>query len=153
MQDQPDLTDNRQYPTRPIVAVGVAVLQGDKCLLIKRGKSPRKGEWSLPGGKQELGETMKECAIREVSEETGLNIKLLGLIDTADYIERDPQDLVVTHYSLIDYAARVIDGELSPATDAVDAKFLDLAEIKSLALWPETQRIIAAALDRFGRKS
>lgn len=153
MQRQSDPNDSRRYPDRPIVAVGVVIIRDSKCLLIKRGKAPRENEWSLPGGKQELGETMTACAIREAKEETGLDIAILGLIDTVDYIEKDQDGTPVMHYSLIDYAAKIIDGELAAGSDAKDAKFFDLTEIKALALWPETERVITATLDQFGGKS
>ena len=80
---------SREYPSRPIAGVGVVVLRDDQVLMIRRGREPRMGQWSIPGGKQELGETWQETAIREVREETGVEIDVLGIVDVVDAIVRD----------------------------------------------------------------
>lgn len=80
---------NREYPDRPIAGVGVVVLKNDKVLMIRRGREPRAGQWSIPGGKQRLGETWHETAAREVREETGVEIEVIGLVDVVDAIVRD----------------------------------------------------------------
>ena len=79
----------REYPDRPFVGVGVVVWRDGKVLLVKRGQAPRRGHWSIPGGGQELGETLQEAACREVKEETGINIEVMGLIDVVDSIRQD----------------------------------------------------------------
>ena len=88
---------SRVYPDRPIVGIGVVVWRDDRVLLIRRGKPPRKGEWSLPGGAQELGETLIEAALREVFEETGLKAQRLSLINALDMIDRDDQGKIRHH--------------------------------------------------------
>jgi 8-oxo-dGTP diphosphatase len=136
-------SENRRYPK---VGVGAVVFKGDKLLLIKRGQPPKPGEWSLPGGKQELGETLKEAAAREVKEETGLTVNIGALIDAVDFIDRQ-DGAVAFHYSLIDYIAEFVAGEISPASDAIDAHFFSLEEALSLPLWTETKRIIQMAVE------
>ena len=102
---------SREYPDRPMVGVGVVVWRGPELLLIQRGKPPRKGAWSLPGGMQELGETVRETAVREVREETGLEIDLTHLIDVVDTITRDEDGRVRMQYTLVDFAAEWRAGE------------------------------------------
>tara|TARA_R110002110_G_scaffold415612_2_gene651549 strand:+ start:17565 stop:18122 length:558 start_codon:yes stop_codon:yes gene_type:complete len=80
---------SREYPSRPIAGVGVVVLRDDQVLMIRRGREPRMGQWSIPGGKQEVGETWHETAIREVREETGVEIDVIGIVDVVDAIVRD----------------------------------------------------------------
>ena len=79
----------REYPNRPFVGVGAVVWRNGKVLLAERAKSPRRGHWSIPGGAQELGETLREAVYREVCEETGIEIRILGLVDVVDTIRHD----------------------------------------------------------------
>jgi len=141
-------SENKRYPK---VGVGVVVFQDEKVLLIKRGKPPRAGEWSLPGGKQELGETLQEAAHREVKEETGISITITGLVDVVDFIDRGEDDIRF-HYSLIDFAAQYQGGTLAPASDAVEAKFFTLEDALALPLWTETKRILKKAAFMQARK-
>ena len=85
------MNDTRDYPDRPICGVGIVVFHQQKVLLIRRGKPPRQGEWSIPGGKQKLGETFQQAARREVQEETGLKLGPLMLVDVVDSIFKDSQ--------------------------------------------------------------
>lgn len=136
------MSDDRRYPTRPMVGVGVVVWKGDDVLLIRRGKPPRRGEWSLPGGLQELGETVAEAAAREVREETGVEITLGPLVDVVDGIRRDEEDRVVTHYTLVDFVAEWRAGEPCAGDDAMDCRWVPADAIESLLRWPETVRVI-----------
>ena len=145
--------DGRKYPSRPIVGVGVVILDADKVLLIKRGKPPRAGTWSLPGGAQESGETLKEAAIREIYEETNLKVEIIGLIDIVDSIRRDKKGDTEYHYTLIDFAARVTGGALRAGDDAIDSHWFTLQEIKELDIWSETKRIIRMATKQSGTNS
>ena len=121
-------------------------MRGDEVLLIRRGAPPRLGEWSLPGGRIEWGETAAQAALRELSEETAVEAQLLGLIDVVDglfaYEDR--------HYILVDYAARWTRGEPVAGDDAAAAQFFPLAEALALVPWDETRRIITAAREQFG---
>lgn len=139
------MPEGRLYPERPVAAVGAVVWRGERVLLIRRGKSPRAGQWSLPGGGQELGETAAEAARREVREETGLEISEPRLVDVVDSIERDASGRVRYHYTLIDFTAEWQTGELAAGSDAQDARWVDPADLGTYRLWPETLRIIEAA--------
>ncbi|WP_020399953.1 NUDIX hydrolase [Kordiimonas gwangyangensis] len=136
--------DARENPTRPIVGAGAVVMKDGQVLLIRRGKAPKLGSWSLPGGAQELGETIEETVIREVFEETGLEVRILAFLDVVDLIERDGDQLRY-HYTLVDYLAEPVGGTLRPGTDAADTRFFSLEETRALPLWSETHRIIELA--------
>ena len=129
---------------RPVPCAGVVCLRGGEVLLIRRGKPPREGEWSLPGGRMEMGEGVAETALRELAEETGVEAELLGLIDVVDYFHDGGQAV------LIDYAARWIAGEPTAGDDAMDARFFPIDEAMPLVSWDETRRVIALAIERFG---
>lgn len=138
---------SREYPERPVVGIGVVVLGADKVLLVRRAKPPREGQWSLPGGAQKLGETVFAAAVREVREETGLEVEVLGLVDVVDSIRNDETDRVHYHYTLVDVFAIVRDGALSAGGDAADAAWFDVADVAGLGLWSETERIIKLAVE------
>jgi 8-oxo-dGTP diphosphatase len=133
---------DRTYPTRPWSAVGVVVWKGDLVLLIQRGKEPRKGEWSIPGGSHDVGETVREAAVREVMEETGVRIALGPIIDVIDTIRRDPAGRVVTHFTLTDFAATWIDGEPVAGDDAMHAEWVPFPVALTRLSWSETARVI-----------
>jgi 8-oxo-dGTP diphosphatase len=137
--------ESRQYPLRPIVGIGVVVWHEDRVLLIRRDKPPRRGQWSLPGGAQQLGETLAEAACREVREEAGLEVELGAVVATLDLIERDPDGRVRYHYTLVDFTAEAASLALRPGSDAADARWFELSEIETLGLWSETVRIIRLA--------
>jgi ADP-ribose pyrophosphatase YjhB (NUDIX family) len=147
----------RDFPDRPIVGVGVVVWRGDRVLLIRRGKPPRAGQWSLPGGAQELGETVAATARREVLEETGLELSALELLTVVDLIEQaDPSatgpatgpDHYRYHYTLIDFVAEAAPGAPFAAGDAADVAWFERASLPGLGLWDETLRIIDLAARR-----
>lgn len=137
---------SREYPERPFVGVGAVILKGDRVLLIQRGKPPRVGQWSLPGGAQELGETVREAAAREVREETGIEAEIKGLIDVIDSIQHDGDGRVRLHYTLVDVWGEWRSGEPVAGDDAIGAAWLGLREIERLSLWSETMRVIRAAM-------
>jgi 8-oxo-dGTP diphosphatase len=139
---------SREYPGRPIVGVGVVVWHDDRVLLVRRGKPPRAGHWSLPGGAQQLGETVAEAARREVKEEVGLEVTLGDIVATIDLIERDEDDRIRYHYTLIDFVAEAPGAALRPGSDAADARWFGVAEIEALGLWSETVRVIKLAAER-----
>ncbi|MEL7031839.1 MAG: NUDIX hydrolase [Pseudomonadota bacterium] len=134
---------------RPVPAVGIVCFRGDEVLLIRRGTPPRRGEWSLPGGRIEPGEPVKTAALRELREETGVEADIVGLVDVVDAIfnNRDG-DLITRHYVLVDYAARWVAGAPVAGDDAAEARFFHQSELASLDLWDETMRVIDAAADR-----
>ncbi len=139
---------SRTYPSQPIVGVGVVVWHDDQVLLIKRGKPPRAGQWSLPGGAQLLGETLAEAAKREVREETGIDIRLGDIVATLDSIDRDHEGRVRHHYTLVDFVAEAEQTKLTAGDDAADARWFVRQDIKHLDLWSETVRIIDLAAEK-----
>ncbi len=139
----------RRYPPRPITGVGAVILNSEQILLIKRGKDPHQGSWSLPGGAQKLGETIFEAARREIREETGLKIEILGLIDVVDSIRRDNKGDIEFHYTLVDVAAKVLDGNLKAGGDAQNCRWFTLNEIEAMDIWSETKRVIGLATTQF----
>ena len=138
---------DRLYPDRPIVGVGVVVFRGDDVLLIKRAKPPVSDRWSIPGGAQEIGETVRETALREVAEETGLEVEILDLIDVVDGITRDEGGRAKYHYTLVDFVARWLSGEARAASDAAAARWVSHDALDGIALWDETRRIVARAAE------
>lgn len=132
-------------PERPLIGVGVVALRDGRVLLVRRGKPPRLGEWSLPGGRQELGETVEEAAVREVREETRLAITGVRFLTVVDLIERDGAGVVTTHYTLIDFVALAGPGEAVPGDDAAAVGWFTRAETAGLRLWRETERVIELA--------
>ncbi len=140
----------REYLERPVIGVGVVVLRARETLLVRRSRPPRQGQWSLPGGLQKLGETVFETACREVAEETGVVVRPLGLIDVIDLIERDPDGRAVRyHYTLVDVAACWQSGDAVAATDAAAVAWTDVDDLRSFALWSETERIIRLAHEKW----
>jgi len=130
----------------PVLAVAAVIWNAHgKVLLIRRTKEPRKGQWSLPGGKVEFGETLKEAVMREVLEETGLTVKLAGVAGIAETICDASVGAANAHFVMIDYSATVVSGEAMAQSDAADATWFTRAEIDALPLWSETRRIIAAS--------
>lgn len=121
---------------RPLAVAGAIVWRGDDVLLIRRGKPPREGEWSIPGGHIEWGETTIEAVLREVREETGCAIDVLALCDVVEFI--DP----TRHLVLIDYTARWTDGDPAPGDDATDCRFVPFDEIGDYGLWDVTLAMI-----------
>lgn len=121
----------RQYPKQPIVGLGVVLLRGDEVLLIKRGRPPAQGAWSLPGGAQELGETAKEGARRELLEETGLTAGPLTLVGQADSIHHDAQGKVEYHYTILDFAGVYLGGVAKAGDDVTDIAWVNLGNLSN----------------------
>jgi 8-oxo-dGTP diphosphatase len=144
MTDQ-DTPDPRAYPDRPYVGVGAVIFRGDEVLLAMRGKLPRRNDWSIPGGAQEIGETYVETAIREVMEETGLEIEVTGLVDVVDAINRDEEGRVRYHYTLVDVVAEWKSGEAVAKDDLADAKWVKISEIDDFDLREATRDVIRMA--------
>ena len=140
------MTDSREYPSRPICAVGVVVRKDDSVLLIQRGNPPRRGSWSLPGGAVELGELVREAARREVLEECGIEVDLGELIDAVDLTHKDDEGQLQFHYVVIDFAGRYASGTLHAASDVLDARWVAPGDLGAYDLPAKTQQVIDRAM-------
>ena len=138
----------RAYPDRPYVGVGVVIFRGDQVLLAQRGKPPREIFWSIPGGAQELDETVREAGLREVKEETDLEVEILGLIDVVDSITRDPDGRVEFHYTLVDFFAEWRSGEAVAGDDCPEVCWADLDDLERYGLREATLEIINLAAQK-----
>lgn len=136
---------SREYPDRPFVGIGVVVLKPDQVLLVRRGKAPNWGRWSLPGGAQELGETAETAARRELLEETALEVGPLHLAANVDAIHHDDSGRIRFHYTIIDFAAAWIAGDPRPGDDVSDLTWAPLDRLDDYDLWSEAHRVIAIA--------
>lgn len=131
----------------PRAAASMAVFRDGHVLLVERGKGPRRGIWSLPGGHIEPGETAREAALRELAEETGVSADLHGLVDVHDVIYRDDGGSLTVHYVLTVYWGRWREGEPRAGSDSADARFVPLAEIGRYPLTPGAAALIRRAAD------
>jgi ADP-ribose pyrophosphatase len=129
------------YPLTPRVGVGAITLQDGKVLLVKRGIEPAYGLWAIPGGTLKLGETLQECAARELLEETGITIKVGACVYVFDLLERDDKGKIKFHFVVVDFAADYISGEPKGADDALEARWLSPEELSNL---PVSQNTLAA---------
>ncbi len=141
----------REYPTRPIVGVGGVVVHRQRVLLIRRGREPLKGQWSIPGGMVELGEELAAAARRELKEETGLDVDPLAVIAVLDRIQR-VRRRVKYHYVIVDYACRLRRGRLRPASDVIDARWVRREELPRYHLTPLALSVILRSLQFFRRR-
>ena len=132
----------RLYPNRPFVALAAVVWKGDEVLLVSRGREPRLGEWSLPGGAQELDETAMEGVRREVREETSIEIDITGVIDVVDSIHRDDDGRVRLHYTIVEFSAEWRSGEPIAGEDAAKAAWFSMKDALAAVRWPKTADII-----------
>ena len=130
---------NRRYPERPLIGVGAVIIQGGKVLLAKRGKPPLQGDWTLPGGLVETGETLVDAVKREVLEETALSIEVGEVAGVFDRIYPDANGKVEYHYVLIDYLCSVRSGKASANSDIDEVRWFTRQEIETLSL-PEFTR-------------
>ncbi|WP_420431421.1 NUDIX hydrolase [Hyphobacterium sp.] len=126
-------------PNRPLACVGVVCRRGNDVLLVKRGREPLKGRWSIPGGKMDFGETVREAALRELKEETGVDARITRLIDVVDSVMADK------HYVLIDFEAEWVSGDPVAADDAEAAEFVPVEEALKRVSWDRTRQVIAPA--------
>jgi ADP-ribose pyrophosphatase YjhB (NUDIX family) len=138
----------REYPTAPLIGVGAVIVDEDCVVLVRRGKPPALGEWSIPGGLVWLGETLKEAVAREAHEETGIEVRVDALVELLERIFPDEHGRIRYHYVLADFSCRVVGGELKAGSDAMDAKWVRREDLVSFDLAPVTMKVVLKALDQ-----
>lgn len=148
--DQGGLLTQRQYPEQPLVGVGALIVASGRIVVIKRGHAPLLGEWSIPGGMLELGETVRQATEREALEETSLRVRATELLGVFDRVVLDDAKRILYHYVLIDFLCEVVSGELRAAGDAADARWLTLEEVEALPLAFDTAEVVRRALTQAG---
>lgn len=136
----------RDYPDRPIVGVGAIIIQDHRALVVRRANEPLKGQWSIPGGMLELGEKLREGVLREVREETGLDVEVGDVLDVFDSIFPDADGSFEYHYVLIDFLCKPVGGALLPQTDVDDARWVTSEELDQLHMKPVTMEVIRKGL-------
>ncbi|MBB4658462.1 NUDIX hydrolase [Parvularcula dongshanensis] len=130
-------------PLKPILSAGAVVFRGDRVLLIRRGRPPFLGHWSIPGGKVDHGEPLREAVLREVLEETGVTARVVGLIDAFEALPASSDE---AHFVMIDFVCEHVSGEPIPGDDADDAAFLSIPEALSRIAWDKTRLAVQGAL-------
>ena len=147
----------REYPERPVVGIGGVVIESGRALLIKRGTEPLLGQWSIPGGTLELGESLQQGVARELLEETGLVVQVLDMIEVFDRIFTEPRASLCEpesrpkyHYVIVDYLCARLGGEAQAGSDVTDIAFAAEHELESYHLTPTATRVLrrAFAMDR-----
>jgi 8-oxo-dGTP diphosphatase len=139
---------NREYPDKPYVGVGAVIVKDNRVLLIRRGQPPLLGEWSLPGGVLECGETLREAAIREAGEETGLVVEVGEMLGVYERVIRSEDARVRYHYVLIDFLCRPVAGELKAGSDAAEAGWFAREELPALKLAYDANDVVLKGLAR-----
>lgn len=137
--------DSRRYPARPIVCVGGVIVDGDRVVLVRRGQPPLQGEWTLPGGAVEVGETLEEAVAREVLEETGLDVHVGPVVEVLERIHHGDVAGVEYHYVIIDYLCTRRGGALVHGSDAADARWVAEADVPGLGPTPKVREVVAKA--------
>ena len=138
----------REFPEVPLVGVGSIIIENDRVVLVKRAHPPIQGQWSIPGGVLEVGELVREAAIREAREETGLIVEPGELLGVFDRILRDAEKRVQYHYVLIDFLCRRVAGELFAASDAAEVRWFTRTELPALNLAEDTLEVIQKGFEK-----
>jgi 8-oxo-dGTP diphosphatase len=156
------MPSSREYPERPVVGIGGVIIDSDRALLIRRGSEPLRGEWSIPGGTLELGETLEEGVTRELLEETGIKVRVLELIEVFDRIYGEDGTIAVQvqkkprfHYVIVDYLCECIAGEPRAGSDVTEVAFAREEELANFHLTETATRILkkAFAMERARREA
>jgi 8-oxo-dGTP diphosphatase len=156
------MASSREYPERPLVGIGGVIIEDGRALLIRRGSEPLRGEWSIPGGTLELGESLEEGVAREMLEETGIVVRVIELIEVFDRIYNDAGNIAERahrnprfHYVIVDYLCERVSGEPRAGSDVTDVAFAREDEFAKFHLTETATRILkkAFALDRARRKT
>ena len=138
----------REFPELPLVGVGAIIIQNDRVVLVKRAHPPIQGQWSIPGGVLEVGELVRDAAIREAREETGLIVEPADLLGVYDRILRNEEQRVQYHYVLVDFLCRPVGGELQAASDAAEVRWFTREELPAMKLAEDTQDVIQKGFEK-----
>jgi 8-oxo-dGTP diphosphatase len=145
--DSVQTADRRRYPDRPFVGVGAVIVQDGKVLLVKRKYEPLAGQWSLPGGAVEVGETLEACLVREMLEETGLEVRVGPVIEVFDRITHDAEGRVMYHFVLVDYLCWPTGGTLGASSDVAEVRFADPRDLFQYDLTTKATSVVERALE------
>lgn len=137
----------REYPAQPVVGVGAVVVRGGRALIVKRRHEPRKGEWSLPGGLLQLGESLSDAARREVKEETSLDVYPEAIIETFDRVHRDPDGRIRFHFVIIDFVCASRDGDPVAGSDAEAVAWVTADELDGYGVNAHAAAVITKGLE------
>jgi len=138
----------REFPEVPLVGVGAIIIEDSRVLLVKRAHPPLQAQWSVPGGVLEVGELVREAAIREAREETGLIVEPADLLGVYDRVLRNAEQRVQYHYVLIDFLCRRVGGDLAADSDAAEVRWFTRQELPALNLADDTEDVIRRGFDR-----
>ena len=138
---------DREYPERPMVGVGGVVVSNERVLLVRRGKPPLEDNWSIPGGMLELGETLQEGVRRELAEETGIEVRVLDIIEVFERISLDASGRAKYHFVVLDYLCVAIGGNVHAGSDASGVAWAAESELAQYNLEPAATRVIKKALE------
>jgi 8-oxo-dGTP diphosphatase len=140
----------REYPESPLVGVGAVIVDAGRVLLVKRGHAPLLGEWSIPGGLLEVGETVRQAVVREAQEETSLTVETGELLGVYDRLLPDGGGRTLYHYVLIDFLCRRLSGETLASGDADDVRWFTREEAENLPLPEDTKQVIRLGFEKAG---
>lgn len=144
------MPDRREYPERPIIGVGGVVISDGRVLLVRRGGPPLQGQWSIPGGILEVGETLIEGVHRELAEETGIDVRVRTLIEVFERIDRDPAGKAQYHFVVLDYLCEVVRGIARAGSDVSEVAWAGFHELEKYSLTEIATRVIQKAFELVG---
>jgi 8-oxo-dGTP diphosphatase len=147
------VTEHREYPERPLVGVGGVLISGGRTLLIRRGGPPLEGQWSIPGGMLEIGETLLEGVRRELLEETGIEVRVLELIEVFERINLDAAGKIQYHFVVLDYLCETIRGEARAGSDVIDVAWAAPSELEKYSLTETATRVILKGFEMVRERS
>ncbi|MGC1684193.1 MAG: NUDIX hydrolase [Candidatus Acidiferrales bacterium] len=139
------MSPKREYPDRPVVGIGGVVIHDGCVLLIRRDNPPLQGEWSIPGGTLELGESILEGIRRELQEETGIEVRVLGLIEVFDRIFRDSAGRIQYHFVIVDHLCELISGTARASSDVSDTAWVQENDLQRYSLSEAATRVVRKA--------
>lgn len=139
---------SRRYPPAPVCAVGALIYRGNRILLVRRGKAPSLGKWSVPGGRLRLGETLEAAVIRETREETCLEVRPLRVGKVVEHLLRDERGEIEYHYVIVDYVCRIVGGSPRPASDVSEVRFVEISELSRWDMTEGTAQVIREVFEK-----